>query len=61
LTACFTGTRYGYLVPVAYDILREACESFLFMRKGRVVPFAEYDALVTDPDLRGYLGAPAPG
>jgi ABC-type branched-subunit amino acid transport system ATPase component len=46
--------------PFHLDILREACESFLFVRKGRVVPFANYDALVADPDVRGYLGALAP-
>ncbi len=46
--------------PFHLDILREACESFLFVRKGRVVPFDGYASLVADPDVRAYLGALAP-
>ena len=46
--------------PFHLDILREACESFLFVRRGQVAPFASFDALVADPDVRAYLGALAP-
>ena len=46
--------------PFHLDILREACESFLFVRRGRVTPFGDFDALCADADVRGYLGALAP-
>jgi len=46
--------------PFHLDILREACESFQFVRRGRVTPFGDFDALCADADVRGYLGALAP-
>ena len=46
--------------PWHLDILREACESFLFVRRGQVAPFRDYPSLVADPDVRAYLGALAP-
>ena len=42
------------------DILREICERFLFVSRGRVAEHGTYDALVADADVRGYLGALAP-
>jgi ABC-type branched-subunit amino acid transport system ATPase component len=46
--------------PFHLDILREACESFLFVRRGQVAPFDGFASLVADPDVRAYLGALAP-
>jgi ABC-type branched-subunit amino acid transport system ATPase component len=46
--------------PFHLDILREACESFLFVRQGRIVPFDGYASLVADPEVRAYLGRLAP-
>ena len=46
--------------PWHLDILREACESFLFVRRGQVAAFRDYASLVADPDVRAYLGALAP-
>ena len=43
------------------DILREICERFLFVNGGRVAEHGTYVGLVADPDVRGYLGALAPG
>lgn len=42
------------------EILREACERFIFVNRGRITEFASYDALVADTAVRGYLGALAP-
>ncbi|HYP70508.1 MAG TPA: ATP-binding cassette domain-containing protein [Variovorax sp.] len=39
------------------DILRQSCERFLFVRKGEVTQFADFDALVHEPRVREYLGA----
>ncbi len=39
------------------EILREACESFLFVQDGRVRQIASFDALVDDAGARSYLGA----
>jgi ABC-type branched-subunit amino acid transport system ATPase component len=46
--------------PFHLEILREACERFMFVRRGRVVAFDGYEALVADDDVRRYLGALAP-
>jgi len=46
--------------PFHLDILRESCESFLFVRRGKVAPFGSFDELVADADVRAYLGALAP-
>ena len=43
------------------DILREICERFLFVNGGRVAEHRSYAGLVADTDVRGYLGALAPG
>lgn len=46
--------------PFHLEILREACERFVFVRKGRLTEFAHFDALARDPAVRGYLGRLAP-
>ena len=46
--------------PFHLDILREACERFVFIRAGRLVGFDGFDALVADPAVRSYLGRLAP-
>lgn len=46
--------------PFHLDILREACERFIFVQKGGITQFASFDALCADPAARGYLGALAP-
>ncbi len=46
--------------PFHLEILREACERFLFVRSGRIVEFADFGALVADDAVRAYLGALAP-
>ena len=38
------------------DILREACERFVFIHKGRIREFGGFAALIADPDVRSYLG-----
>jgi ABC-type Na+ transport system ATPase subunit NatA len=39
------------------EILREVCDSFLFVQKGRVTQAPGFDALLQDERVRGYLGA----
>jgi ABC-type multidrug transport system ATPase subunit len=46
--------------PFHLDILREACERFIFVQKGGITQFASFEALCADPGARGYLGALAP-
>jgi len=46
--------------PFHLEILREACERFIFVRQGRITQFPSFDRLVADPDVRTYLGALAP-
>jgi energy-coupling factor transporter ATP-binding protein EcfA2 len=50
--------------PFHLDILREACERFVFVRRegtaSRLHPFDDFPALVADPAVRGYLGRLAP-
>ena len=46
--------------PFHLEILRQACERFIFVQKGGISEFASFDALVADPGTRGYLGALAP-
>jgi ABC-type multidrug transport system ATPase subunit len=46
--------------PFHLDILREACERFVFVHKGRIRDFAGFAALAADADVRGYLGQLAP-
>jgi ABC-type multidrug transport system ATPase subunit len=38
------------------DILREICERFLFIERGRVSEHAGWDALLADERVRAYLG-----
>ena len=38
------------------DILREACERFIFIRRGAPVLLPDYAALVRDENVRQYLG-----
>lgn len=46
--------------PFHLEILREACERFIFVRQGRIALYPSFDRLVADPDVRAYLGALAP-
>ena len=46
--------------PFHLEILREACERFVYVQKGGITEFASFDALAADPGARGYLGALAP-
>ena len=43
------------------DILREACERFIFIRGGAPVLLPDYPALVRDENVRAYLGGLADG
>ena len=43
--------------PFHLEILREACERFLFVRSGRLTEFADFDKLTRDAAVREYLGA----
>jgi ABC-type histidine transport system ATPase subunit len=38
------------------DILREVCERFIFVERGRVSLHADWDALVSDTRVAAYLG-----
>jgi ABC-type multidrug transport system ATPase subunit len=42
------------------EILREICERFLFVGRGKVGEFAGFGPLCADPNVRQYLGALAP-
>jgi ABC-type multidrug transport system ATPase subunit len=42
------------------EILREICERFLFVGRGRVEAFADYGALTAHAEVRRYLGELAP-
>ena len=46
--------------PFHLEILREACERFVFVRRGRLTEFPDFDALTRDAAVREYLGALAP-
>ena len=41
------------------EILREVCERFIFVEKGRISLHPNFDALAADPKTAGYLGQPA--
>lgn len=43
--------------PFHMQILREACERFLFVHHGTVTELANYDALIAHGNARAYLGA----
>jgi ABC-type ATPase involved in cell division len=43
--------------PVHVDILRQACERFLFVQKGVVTEAPGWQALLEDERVRSYLGA----
>jgi ABC-type multidrug transport system ATPase subunit len=43
--------------PFQLEILREICERFLFVSGGRVAEHANFAGLLTQPDVRTYLGA----
>ena len=47
--------------PYHIDILRESCEQFIFVQKGVVMQAPDFETLVADRRVRGYLGALAPG
>jgi ABC-type branched-subunit amino acid transport system ATPase component len=42
------------------EILRDACERFIFVHRGRLTHLPDFDAVVRDESVRGYLGALAP-
>ena len=42
--------------PFHLEVLAQACERFLFVHQGKVVPFGNLDAMMADPDARAYLG-----
>ena len=42
--------------PFHLEILREACERFIFVNRGTVGQFADFDALTADENARTYLG-----
>jgi ABC-type multidrug transport system ATPase subunit len=46
--------------PFHLEILREACERFIFVHKGAIAEFASFPALVADAGARDYLGVLAP-
>ena len=46
--------------PFHLDILREACERFVFVQKGRLAQFADFTTMTADPSVRAYLGRLAP-
>jgi ABC-type branched-subunit amino acid transport system ATPase component len=46
--------------PFHLDILREACERFVFVQRGRLREFRDFAELVADEAVRGYLGRLAP-
>jgi ABC-type multidrug transport system ATPase subunit len=46
--------------PFHLEILREACERFVFVHAGKLTEFPDFDTLVGDPAVRGYLGRLAP-
>jgi energy-coupling factor transporter ATP-binding protein EcfA2 len=46
--------------PMHLELLREICERFFFVGGGAVRPFADFDSIVSAPDVRTYLGELAP-
>ena len=43
--------------PYHLQILREICEQFIFVRKGRVTRMPSYEAMLEHGEVRAYLGA----
>jgi ABC-type multidrug transport system ATPase subunit len=46
--------------PFHLQILREACERFVFVQRGHLTEFADFGSLAGDPSVRTYLGRLAP-
>jgi ABC-type multidrug transport system ATPase subunit len=46
--------------PFHLEILREACERFVFVQKGRLTEFPDFASLARDEAVRSYLGRLAP-
>ena len=46
--------------PFQLEILREICERFLFIGRGRCEALADFDALAANADVRRYLGGLSP-
>jgi ABC-type ATPase involved in cell division len=42
------------------ELLRQTCERFFFVAGGQARPFADFGRIISDPDVRRYLGALAP-
>jgi ABC-type branched-subunit amino acid transport system ATPase component len=47
--------------PYQLDVLRDACERFIFVRNGALSIFDRYDTLLENEHVRAYLGALAQG
>ena len=43
--------------PFHLDILREVCERFIFVQKGRITEVPDYATLTARAEVRDYLGA----
>ncbi|MCJ8300237.1 MAG: ATP-binding cassette domain-containing protein [Pseudomonadales bacterium] len=43
--------------PFHVKIMREICDSYLFVQKGRVSQADDYDTLLENPDVTNYLGS----
>lgn len=41
------------------EIMREVCERFIFVEKGRISEYSNFDALSADGRVASYLGSPA--
>ena len=46
--------------PCHLELMEEICERFVFVLAGRVREFADFRALLREPDVRAYLGRLAP-
>jgi energy-coupling factor transporter ATP-binding protein EcfA2 len=46
--------------PYHIDILRECCEQFIYVQKGKVTRAPDLETLAKDERVRSYLGALAP-
>jgi len=46
--------------PLHLELLKEICERFFFVGGGTVRPFADFESIVSAPEVRTYLGELAP-
>ena len=47
--------------PYHVEILRETCERFIFVDRGKLTHAADFDSLARQPSVAAYLGRLAPG